>query len=87
MTPTPKEAMENDMALILLSIDVSKQRQEPHRFLEWPVPGDMMGASLIATDVKEAWAKNIKDIYLSKARPIVFLLLQSGYKPKESSDS
>lgn len=71
--------MLNDVALMLFSLDLNEKNGTTFRRSNWPVAEDMRGYELINPDVAIEWAQNIKRAYTDEARPLVEMLIDSGY--------
>jgi hypothetical protein len=80
---TTVDEMTEDVALVLLSNDLSKKYRKVVMLDSWPTPDEMSGAAFVAKDVRIDWAENIKRIYRNQAEPLVLRLRSLGYGHKE----
>lgn len=74
--------MTEDLALIMLSHDLTKKYGKTVVLESWPTKDEMTGAAFVDEQVRIDWAENIKDIYRTQAEPLVFRLRAAGYGSK-----
>lgn len=80
---TSIDEMTEDLALVLLSHDLSKKHGKTFVLDTWPTPDEMSGAAFVAEEVRTQWAENIQHIYRGQAEPLVLRLRSLGYGHKE----
>jgi hypothetical protein len=81
---TTVDQMTEDLALVLLSNDLSKKYGKVVTLDSWPTPDEMSGAAFVAKDVRIDWAENIKRLYRNQAEPLALRLLALGYGHKKT---
>lgn len=80
---TSRIEMIEDLALVMLSNDLSKKHGTTITLDSWPTPDEMAGAAFVAEQVRIEWAENIQHMYRSDAKMIAIRLRKLGYGHKE----